>query len=105
MLVFLADIMALAGGAVALWLTIDISLHAFLTQLYEIIGMKNFLSGMAKTPFFAMAIGLVGCFQGFRATGSAESVGLLTTISVVQSIFLVILLDALFAIFFSAIKV
>ena len=105
MLVFLADIMALFGGAVAIWLTIDIHFYAFLTQLQSVASLKNFLTGMVKTPFFAVAIGLVGCFHGFRATRSAESVGFLTTVSVVQSIFAVILLDALFAIFFSTIGV
>jgi phospholipid/cholesterol/gamma-HCH transport system permease protein len=101
MLVFIANIMALFGGAVAIFLTIDLSFSAFLTQLGGVAKMNNFLVGMIKTPFFALCIGLVGCFQGFRATGSAESVGFLTTVSVVQSIFAVILLNALFAIFFS----
>lgn len=101
MLVFVADVMALFGGAVAISLTIDLSFNAFLTQFISVANINNFLVGLIKTPFFAMSIGLVGCFQGFRATGSAESVGFLTTISVVQSIFVVILLDALFAIFFS----
>ncbi|MCL1940171.1 MAG: MlaE family lipid ABC transporter permease subunit [Desulfovibrionaceae bacterium] len=101
MLVFIANIMALFGGAVAIYFTIDLSFSAFLTQLGEVAKMNNFLVGMIKTPFFALSIGLVGCFQGFRATGSAESVGFLTTVSVVQSIFTVILLNALFAIFFS----
>ena len=101
MLVFIADIMALIGGAVAINFTIDLSFHAFITQLHDVASLNNFLVGIIKTPFFAMSIGLVGCFQGFRATGSAESVGFLTTISVVQSIFIVILLDALFAIFFT----
>lgn len=101
MLVFLADIMALFGGAVAIWICIDLNFYAFLTQLQEVAKPNNFLVGMIKTPFFALSIGLVGCFQGFRATGSAESVGFLTTLSVVQSIFIVILLDALFAVFFT----
>jgi len=101
MLVFIADIMALFGGAIAMRFAIGLSFTAFLTQLGEVIKMNNFLAGMIKTPFFALAIGLIGCFQGFRATGSAESVGFLTTVSVVQSIFAVILLNALFAIFFS----
>ena len=103
MLVFIADITALFGGAVAIRLTIDMSFTAFLTQLGKVAKMNNFLVGMIKTPFFALAIGLIGCFQGFRATGSAESVGFLTTVSVVQSIFAVILLNALFAMFFSSI--
>jgi len=101
MLVFIADIMALFGGAVAIRFTIDLSFSTFISQFEQVAKLDNFLVGIIKTPFFAMSIGLVGCFQGFRATGSAESVGFLTTISVVQSIFIVILLDALFAIFFS----
>lgn len=105
MLVFIADIMALLGGALAIWVTLDINFNAFLTQLESVAKIDNFLVGMVKTPFFAMSIGLVGCFQGFRASGSAESVGFLTTISVVQSIFIVILLDALFAMFFTNIGV
>lgn len=105
MLVFLADMMALLGGALAIWFTLDINFHAFLTQFYDVAKLDNFLVGMSKTPFFAVSIGLVGCFQGFRATGSAESVGFLTTVSVVQSIFIVILLDALFAMFFTSIGI
>ena len=105
MLVFIADVMALLGGALAIWVTLDINFNAFLTQLESVAKVQNFVVGMVKTPFFAMSIGLVGCFQGFRATGSAESVGYLTTVSVVQSIFIVILLDALFAMFFTTIGV
>lgn len=105
MLVFIADIMALLGGALAIWITLDITFSAFLAQLENVAKVGNFVVGMVKTPFFAMSIGLVGCFQGFRATGSAESVGFLTTVSVVQSIFIVILLDALFAMFFTTLGV
>ena len=105
MLVFVADISALLGGAAAIWYTIDMDLHTFISEFHNAAELKNFLVGMVKTPFFAMAIGLVGCFQGFRATSSAESVGFLTTVSVVQAIFIVILLDAVFAIFFTTIGV
>ncbi|MDL2291132.1 ABC transporter permease, partial [Desulfovibrio sp. OttesenSCG-928-F20] len=91
---------ALLGGATALWMVMDMDLGSFLTQIETVAQFKNFFVGMIKTPFFAAAIGLVGCFHGFRASGSAESVGFLTTVSVVQAIFIVILLDALFAILF-----
>ncbi|MDR3176511.1 MAG: MlaE family lipid ABC transporter permease subunit [Desulfovibrio sp.] len=104
LLVFLADIMALAGGAVAVWYTLDIDINTFISQLYSVAKMKNFLAGMLKTPFFALAIGLIGCFNGFKVSGSAESVGFMTTRAVVQSIFSVILLNAVFAIFFTAIR-
>ena len=105
MLVFVADIAALLGGAAAIWYTIGMDLQTFISELHNVAELKNFLVGIVKTPFFAIAIGLVGCFQGFRATTSAESVGLLTTISVVQAIFIVILLDAVFAIFFTTIGI
>lgn len=105
MLVFVADIAALTGGAAAIWYTIDMDLASFIIEFHSVAELKNFGVGIVKTPFFAMTIGLVGCFQGFRATSSAESVGFLTTESVVQSIFIVILLDALFAIFFTTIGI
>ena len=105
MLVFVADISALLGGAAAIWYTIGMDLNTFVSELHSAAELKNFLVGLVKTPFFAMAIGLVGCFQGFRATSSAESVGFLTTVSVVQAIFIVILLDAVFAIFFTTIGI
>ncbi|MDR2162153.1 MAG: MlaE family lipid ABC transporter permease subunit [Desulfovibrio sp.] len=105
LLVFTADMAALCGGAAALHFSLDISFPAFLTQLQAVARPQNFLVGLAKAPFFAILIGCVGCFQGFRATGSAESVGFLTTVAVVQALFLVILADALFAILFTAIGI
>lgn len=105
MLVFIADIMALLGGSVAIWYSIGLGFSSFLQELQSVANINNFIVGMVKTPFFALSIGLVGCFQGFRATTSAESVGLLTTVSVVQAIFIVILLDAVFAIFFTTLGI
>ena len=99
-LVFLADIMAILGGATASLMAMDLSFSAFAAHFQTDASVKNLLVGLVKAPFFALVIGLVGCFQGFHATGSAESVGRLTTQSVVESIFLVIVLNALFAIFF-----
>ena len=104
-LVFLGDIAAIFGGAVALWYSMDLTLYGFIIQLHSVSSVANFMVGMVKTPFFAIIIGIVGCYQGFQANSSAESVGLLTTISVVQSIFFVIVLDALFAIFFTALGI
>ena len=105
LLVFIADVMALLGGALAMWYSMDLGFNAFLSRFYAIAQLNHFLVGMTKTPFFALAIGVVGCFQGFRAGSSAESVGFLTTVSVVQAIFIVILLDAMFAMFFTAIGI
>jgi phospholipid/cholesterol/gamma-HCH transport system permease protein len=101
MLVLAADLAALAGGAVALWYGMDMNSAVFVSELNAVSELRNFAVGLAKTPFFAIVIGLVGCFQGFQATANAESVGHLTTVSVVQAIFLIILLDAVFAIFFT----
>ncbi|MHB9101366.1 MAG: ABC transporter permease, partial [Sulfuricella sp.] len=61
----------------------------------------SFLAGLGKAPVFAAIIALVGCFQGFRVSGSADSVGRQTTVSVVQAIFLVIVFDALFSVIIS----
>jgi phospholipid/cholesterol/gamma-HCH transport system permease protein len=105
MLVFLADITALLGGACALYFSLDMDPQAFITRFYAVAKLKHLVAGLVKTPFFAAAIALVGCFHGFRATRNAESVGFLTTVSVVQAIFLVILLDALFALFFTFVRI
>ena len=101
MLVLFANVAGILGGAVAICLAMDMSLHAYLVQVYNGALLWNFLVGIIKAPFCALAVGVVGCYQGFRAKGSAESVGFLTTISVVQSIFLVIVIDAFFTLFFT----
>ena len=75
----------------------------FLERLHEAIWLPTFTVGMIKAPFMALIIGLVACGEGFEVKGSADSLGLKTTASVVKSIFLVIALDGLFAIFFAAI--
>jgi ABC-type transport system involved in resistance to organic solvents, permease component len=103
MLVIIADVAALVGGATAIWYSMGMDYQSFIIEFRKVADINNAIVGLAKTPFFAIAIGLVGCFQGFRATSSAESVGFLTTISVVQAIFIVILLNALFAVFFTTI--
>lgn len=100
LLAFLAAISGLAGGAVASSLGIGINLDLFLSRMAEARNFDHFLVGMLKAPVFAMVIALVGCLEGMKVSGSAQSVGEHTTSSVVQSIFLVILLDAMFAIFF-----
>lgn len=105
MLVFIADIAGVIGGALAICPVQDIGFTAFLNQFYEGSKIWNFFVALIKAPFCALAIGLTGCYQGFQATTSAESVGFLTTVSVVQSIFLVIVIDAIFAIFFAGLGI
>lgn len=98
---FYADVVSLAGGALMSYATLGITLGQFARQLQLAVSETTLLVGLVKAPVFAFVIAMVGCYQGLRVTGSAESVGRLTTTSVVESIFLVIVLDALFSILFS----
>lgn len=104
-LVIIANIMALLGGLFAMWFSMNISPTVFINTLYDNITLRHLLVGLFKAPFFAVVIGCVGCFLGFKATGSSESIGVLTTRSVVESIFLVIALDAVFALILSTIGI
>ncbi|KAF1074649.1 ABC transporter permease [Halodesulfovibrio sp. MK-HDV] len=99
---FIADIMGLLGGALMVWQSLDIGLHGFIIRLHETLNIWDFYVGIIKAPFFAIVIATIGCFQGMQVTGSAESVGRLTTTAVIESIFAVIVIDAGFAIFFAA---
>lgn len=103
LLTFYADVMALAGGAIWSWVALDISPATFIRRLNDAVVIKDFWVGVIKAPVFGMVIAVVGCFNGLNVSGGAESVGKHTTMSVVQSIFMVIVLDAFFAIFFTAI--
>ncbi len=98
---FYADILGLIGGAIMSMIVLDISVTRFIDQLNGAISMWTFWIGIIKAPFFAFIIAMIGCFNGLKVAGSAESVGLMTTKAVVQAIFLVIVLDAVFSIFFS----
>jgi phospholipid/cholesterol/gamma-HCH transport system permease protein len=100
MLTFLAMISGIFGGGVVCALALDISPRMFLYMLQNDIAVQHFLVGIVKAPVFAFIIAVIGCLEGFRVSGSAQSVGEHTTSSVVQSIFVVILLDAVFALFF-----
>lgn len=103
LLTFIADFAGLAGGALISWITLDINPILFVQQLQTVIAPSTFYVGIIKAPVFAAVIALVGCFCGFQVSGNAESVGRRTTTSVVLSIFLVIIMDAVFSIFFSEI--
>jgi phospholipid/cholesterol/gamma-HCH transport system permease protein len=102
-LTFLGSLAALYGGGLVCWLYGGISPDIFLSRLKEAISLQTFEVGMIKAPFMAMVIGIVACVEGMAVKGSSESLGLQTTASVVESIFLVIVLDGLFAIFFASI--
>jgi phospholipid/cholesterol/gamma-HCH transport system permease protein len=96
-----ADILAVFGGMVQANLQLGLGFNAFLFRLEEAISFSTFTIGISKAPVFAAIIAVVGCYQGLQVKGSAESVGRHTTISVVQSIFLVIVTDAMFSVLFS----
>ncbi|HEX4295526.1 MAG TPA: ABC transporter permease [Rhizomicrobium sp.] len=104
-LTFYADVMAMIGGAVMCYFDLGITFPAFMRQLHEAISMNTFLVGIIKAPVFAIVIGLVGCFEGLQVERNAASVGKLTTRSVVESVFLVIVIDAGFSILFSILKI
>jgi len=102
-LTFLGSMAALYGGGMVCWLYGGMSPEIFLGRLREAISLDHFEVGISKAPFMALVIGIIACVEGLAVKGSAESLGLQTTASVVKSIFLVIVLDGVFAMFFAAI--
>ena len=103
LLTFLGAMAALYGAGLTCWLYGGMDPEIFLSRLREAISVDTFSVGMIKAPFMALTIGLVACVEGFEVEGSAASLGQKTTASVVKSIFLVIVLDGIFAMFFAAI--
>ncbi|MCA1797392.1 MAG: ABC transporter permease [Geobacteraceae bacterium] len=99
-LTFIGMLSGIAGGAVVCATALDISLFQFISIAGRDISLTHFIVGIVKAPIFAFVIGVIGCLEGFKVSGSAQSVGEHTTSSVVQSIFMVILLDAIAALFF-----
>jgi phospholipid/cholesterol/gamma-HCH transport system permease protein len=102
-LAFLGSLAALYGGGLVAWLYGGMSPAIFIARLHEAVSVTHFEVGIIKAPFMALVIGLVAAAQGLSVKGSAESLGQQTTSSVVKSIFLVIVLDGLFAVFFASI--
>jgi phospholipid/cholesterol/gamma-HCH transport system permease protein len=100
-----ANIMGLLGGAIMCWATLDITIPGFLRQLHSPLPGWTFWIGVLKAPTFAGIIALIGCYEGLRVSRSAESVGRLTTRSVVESIFLIIIADAVFSVIFSYLQI
>jgi phospholipid/cholesterol/gamma-HCH transport system permease protein len=100
LLTVIADAMGLAGGGLLSLLNLHISLPQFLSRLRDSLAPTTFWSGLVKAPVFAMLIAMVGTYRGMQVRDSARELGRLTTVAVVQSIFLVILADALFAVLF-----
>ena len=100
LLAFWGDMAGLLGGAVACTVYLDFTFVQFFDRLRDTVGAWHFYTGMIKAPVFGFVIAAIGCFEGLQVSGSAESVGQLTTRSVVESIFVVIVLDAVFSIIF-----
>ncbi len=104
LLTFVSSMSAMAGAALVADIYGGISFEIFFARVQNIIGMNTFMVGMYKAPFMALVIGLIACIEGFAVRGSAESLGSHTTASVVKSIFVVIVVDGLFAMFFASIR-
>jgi phospholipid/cholesterol/gamma-HCH transport system permease protein len=103
LLAFWAMLWALIGGGLFVWLSLEIPPLTYIQRLQEVIPITDLWVGLIKAPVFGFIIALAGCFQGMLVEGNSEEVGTRTTTAVVQSIFLVIVLDAVFAVFFSSI--
>lgn len=98
LLTLYADVLSILGGMTVAVVMLDVSVAEFMARIPQVVSLFSFGYGIGKAPAFAMAIALVGCYQGFQVGGGADSVGRQTTQSVVQAIFLVIVLNALFAV-------
>ncbi len=105
LLIFFADLMGIFGGMVAAQMQLNISMSQFTDRLYEVLEVKHYILGMIKGPVFAFLIAAVGCFRGFQVSDNTESIGLHTTASVVNSIFLVIAFDALFSVIYTELDI
>jgi phospholipid/cholesterol/gamma-HCH transport system permease protein len=103
LLSFYAAMVGLIGGGLFCWYSLDIPPITFVSRIREVVPITDLYQGLLKAPVFGMIIAVAGCFNGMQVEGNAEAVGLRTTAAVVQSIFLVIVLDAFFAVFFAGI--
>ncbi|WP_419763661.1 MAG: MlaE family ABC transporter permease [Arcobacter sp.] len=105
LLVFFADIIGIFGGMVISYIDLNISFWEFINRLGQEIPLKHFLIGIFKSIFFGIAIALIGCYRGFQVQNNTTSIGRYTTISVVNAIFVVIALNAIFSVIFTEIGI
>ncbi len=103
LLSFWSMLLSLIGGGIFVWLSLGIAPFTYIQRLQEEIPVTDLWVGLIKAPVFGFIIALAGCFQGMLVKGNSEEVGYRTTNAVVQSIFLVIVIDAVFAVFFSSV--
>lgn len=101
----LSDLAALLGALITSWLYVGIEPSAFVEQLRNVLKPRHLFIGVVKAPFMAVIIGVIACIEGFRVQGSSESLGAHTTASVVKAIFMVIVVDGLFAVVFAALDI
>jgi phospholipid/cholesterol/gamma-HCH transport system permease protein len=99
-LTFVATLAGVAGGMAVAWASLDINPAVFLERMRNSVPIDQFWVGMSKSPVFGLIVALIACRQGLQVGGSVQSLGKATTTSVVQGIFAIIVLDALFAIFY-----
>jgi phospholipid/cholesterol/gamma-HCH transport system permease protein len=100
LLTVIADVVGVLGGALLCHMLLDMPLIQYFQRAEEAIGVWTFWVGLIKAPVFAVLIAMAGTYRGLQVRGSSRELGRLTTVAVVQSIFLVILADALFAVLF-----
>jgi phospholipid/cholesterol/gamma-HCH transport system permease protein len=103
LLTFIYDIAALVGGAAVSWLYINITPEAFVDRLRVAVALNTLYVGLIKAPFMALIIGIIAATEGMKVRGSVSSLGVRTTASVVNAIFMVIVVDGMFAIFFASV--
>ncbi|WP_281826802.1 ABC transporter permease [Jannaschia rubra] len=101
----IADLSGLIGGAMMSWIELGVSPAVFQSRLVANTDVWHFVVGLIKAPFFALIIGIIGCYEGMKVGGNTESLGRLTSTSVVLSIFMVIVVDAVFSVFFAVVGV
>ena len=104
LLTIIADLAALIGAAGVAWFYSNISPEAFISRLHDAVALNTYFAGLIKAPFMAMIIGILASVEGMKVGGSAESLGRRVTASVVKAIFVVIVVDGLFAMFYAAIN-
>jgi phospholipid/cholesterol/gamma-HCH transport system permease protein len=104
LLALFADVMGLVGGGVVAALGYGVPFSDYAARIPQVVGLKTLVLGLVKAPVFAVVIALVGCMQGLRVKGSAAAVGRATTVSVVQAIFLVIVIDASFSVLYNLLR-
>ncbi|KQT33359.1 ABC transporter permease [Sphingomonas sp. Leaf412] len=100
---FYASVISIIGGGVLCWVSLDIPPVTYIARIREVVPITDLFVGLIKAPVFGAIIAIAGCYQGMQVEGDAEQVGLRTTSAVVQAIFMVIVIDAFFAVFFEQI--